>query len=194
MKNMQLYLTLTLPVSLNQLYISEYKWNPISKQREPTGKRILSDKGVMNKKLIQKDAKKQMRKQYWDYEWTKENYLYMDTIIYFNKKGRDDNNIYKVLCDALEKIVYDNDSRVLIRTQRVFYDAKHPKIEVFLFPVDYVGIFDSEQDYEEFVDNCKTCRYYQNGKCSVLNGAIESRIQEEIENMICRKFIEKKSR
>lgn len=194
MKDMILHLTLPLPVSLNQLYINEFKWNPSTKKREPSGKHILSDKGLMNKKLIQKEASKQIKKQTWDYEYTKENFIYLDTIIYFNRTNRDDNNLYKILCDSLEKICYDNDSRVLVRTQRIYYDAKNPHIEVFLSPVTYIGIFDNEQELNEFTQNCESCRYYQNGKCSILNNAKEGRIQEEIENSECKKYTEKKTK
>lgn len=193
MKDLRLHLTLPLPLSLNQLYINEYKYNPKSRKKEPTGKRILSNKGTMSKKNIQKYAKKQMQKQTWNYECTKDNYLYMDTIIYFNKKGRDDNNIYKLLCDSLEKIAYDNDSRVLIRTQRIFYDTENPHIEVLLFPVDYIGIFDNQEELDEFEDQCKTCRRYLDGRCSILVKAKEGRIQEEIINMECSEYKEKKS-
>jgi Endodeoxyribonuclease RusA len=193
LKEMILHLTLPLPLSLNQLYINEFRWNPKTRKREPSGKRILSDKGVMSKKLIQKDAKKQMKKQDWDYDWTKENYIYLDTVIYFNKKGRDDNNIYKLLCDSLEKIAYDNDSRVLIRTQRILYDTVNPHIEVTLSPVEFIGIFDNEEELNEFEENCDICSRYLKGRCSILVKAKEGRIQEEIQNMECSEFKEKKS-
>lgn len=188
----QLHLTLPLPLSLNQLYINQTSYNPKTKKRVMTGKRILSDAGVMSKKNIQKQANKQLKKQVWDYEATKENYIYMDTIIYFNKKGRDDNNIYKLLCDSLEKIAYDNDSRVLIRTQRILYDTKNPHIEVLLSPVEYIGIFDNQQELNEFEDQCITCSRYTKGRCSILVKAKEGRIQEEIESMQCSKYTEKK--
>lgn len=190
---MQLHFTLPLPLSLNQLYINQTKYNPKTRKYEPTGKRILSDAGVMSKKNIQKQAKKQLAKQEWDYEFTKENYLYLDTIIYFNKKGRDDNNIYKLLCDSLEKIAYDNDSRLLIRTQRILYDTKNPHIEVLLSPVEFIGIFDNQQELNEFEEQCATCSRYAKGRCSIFVKAKEGRIQEEIENMECSKYNEKKS-
>jgi hypothetical protein len=190
---MQLHLTLPLPLSLNQLYINEYKYNPKTRKHEPTGRRILSDKGVMSKKNIQKYAKKLMKKQEWDYDWTKTNYIYMDTVIYFNKKGRDDNNIYKILCDSLEKIAYDNDSRVLIRTQRIMYDTENPHIEVVLSPVEYIGIFDNQAELDEFEENCETCSRYLKGRCGILVKAKEGRIQKEIQSMECSEYKERKS-
>lgn len=196
MNNMLLHLILPLPLSLNQLYINEYKWNPQTKKREPSGKRILSDKGVMNKKLIQKEAMKQLKKQTsWNYDLTKENFIYMDTIITFNKKGRDADNIFKILNDSLKTIVFQDDDKILPRVQRIYYNAQSPKVEVFLSFVEYIGVFDSKGELNEFIQNCESCRYYQNGKCSILNNAKEGRIQEEIDSLlVCNKYIEKKSK
>lgn len=190
---MQLHLTLTLPVSLNQLYINEYKYNPKTKKSEPTGKRILSDKGTMNKKTIQKETKRQIKGQDWEISNTLNKYFYMDVIIYFNRTNRDADNIFKILNDSLEGIVFKNDSRILPRVQRILYDATNPKIEVFFTPCNYIGIFDSLIDLEEFEENCHSCRFYLNSKCSVLVKAKEGRIQDEIENTICSKYTEKKS-
>lgn len=81
-----------------------------------------------------------MKSQQWDYELILERYLYLDTYIYMNRLGRDDNNIYKLLNESLEKIVYDNDSRIL--TQKILIDTENPRVEVSLRPVEYIGIFD----------------------------------------------------
>lgn len=194
-KEMKLELTLPVPTSLNELYINEYAWNPKKKIRTPTGRRILSKDGEKCKKEIQELTQEQMKNQDWDYDFTLENYLYMDTVIYFSRKNRDENNIYKLLCDALEKIVYDNDSRVLTRTQQILYDTVNPHIEVVLKPVDYIGIFDNEERLQEFESNCESCtRYARN--CSILRQAKEGRIQTEI-NMntyICSKYKESKNK
>lgn len=191
---MQLSLTLPVPTSLNKLYVSQYKFNPATKRREPTGARVLSKEGLHNKQLIQKYTKQQMKKQVWDYEFTKTNYVYLDTVIYFPRKGRDDNNVYKILCDALEGIVYDNDSRVLIRTQRILYDNENPRVEVSVKPVDYIGIFDNKLVLEEFENRCKSCNRYGRN-CSILNKAKEGKIQEEISNQyICSKYHEKSTK
>jgi Holliday junction resolvase RusA-like endonuclease len=189
---MELKLRIPLPTSLNKLYVNQYKYNARTKKNEPTGARVLSKEGKLSKALIQKAAKNQMKKQKWDYEYTKDNYIYLDSIIYFNKKGRDDNNLYKLLCDALEKIVYDNDSRVLIRTMKIFYDAENPRMELHIHPVEYIGIFDDQSCLDKFESVCKNCsRYARN--CSILNKAKEGRIQEEIDSTFtCSKFKEKK--
>jgi Holliday junction resolvase RusA-like endonuclease len=185
---LQLKLTLPVPTSLNELYINEYSWNPKKKMRTPTGRRILSKDGEKCKEQLQQLTNTQMKDQEWDYDYTIDNYIYMDTIIYFSRKGRDDNNIYKLLCDALEKIVYENDSRVLIRTQKILYDTVNPHIDVTLKPVEYRGIFPTEIHMNEFEDKCKNCKRYTRN-CSILNKAKDGRIQEEIDvELYCSKF------
>ncbi|WP_299831806.1 RusA family crossover junction endodeoxyribonuclease [uncultured Metabacillus sp.] len=189
---MQLSLTLPVPTSLNELYINEYSWNPKKKMRTPTGRRILSKDGEKCKAELIKLTTEQLQDQQWDYEYTLDNYIYMDTVIYFSRKGRDDNNIYKLLCDSLEKLVYENDSRVLIRTQKILYDTTNPHIEVTLKPVEYKGIFNNEIHMNQFEDKCKKCKRYKRN-CSILNKAKEGRIQEEInEEFVCAKYSEKK--
>lgn len=185
---MKLNLTLPLPTSINRLYINQATWNSKTRTRMLTGKRILSKEGEKTKEQIIQKAKHQMEKSDWSYDYTKENYIYMDTIIYFRKKGSDDNNIYKLLCDALEKVVYENDSRVLIRTQKILYDSENPRVEVTFSPVEYIGIFDNQEILDQFEAKCKTCKRYKNN-CSILRKAKEGRIQEEIDNELnCERY------
>jgi len=191
---LELNLELTLPTSINKLYINQVKYNPKVKTFVPTGKRIMSEQGKKVKKQIQSEATKQLKNQEWDYEYTKTNYIYMDTIIYFTRTNSDDNNIYKLLCDSLEKITYENDSRVLVRTQRIYYSASNPRVEVKLSPVEYIGIFDNQDILNEFESKCKTCNRYARN-CSILNKAKEGRIQEEIDDTYtCLKYKEIKTK
>lgn len=186
---MELNLIVSLPTSLNKLYVNQYKYNARTKKSEPTGARVLSAEGKKSKLSIQKDARNQMKKQIWDFEYTKENFIYLDAVIYFNRMGRDDNNLYKLLCDALEGIVYENDSRVLIRTQRIYYDTKEPRMELHIHPVEYIGIFEDQQALDNFESVCKTCSRYSKN-CSILAKAKEGRIQEEIymDDLECTKY------
>jgi Holliday junction resolvase RusA-like endonuclease len=189
---LKLELTLPLPISINKLYINQFSFNPKTKSRQSTGKRILSKDGERVKKEIIQQANDQLHNANWNYDFTIENYIYMDTIIYFNRKGRDDNNVYKLLCDSLEKIVYENDSRVLIRTQKILYDKENPRVEVKFSPVEYRGIFPDEGYLEYFETRCQTCKRYKNN-CSILREAKEGRVQSDIdENYICSKYKEVK--
>ena len=189
---MKIKLVLPLPVSINKLYINQYTWNPKTKTRVPTGKRIMSEEGKKIKKMIQLETIKQLQSQEWDYEWTKTNYIYQDCYIYMNRAGRDDNNIFKLLNDSLEKIVYDNDSRVLTRTQRILIDSENPRVELIISQVPFRGIFDTEEQMQQFEEKCKTCKRYKNN-CSILKKAKEGRIQKEIdEKLNCKKYKKKK--
>lgn len=161
--------------------------------RVPTGKRILSNKGRTKKGRIRAQARNQMRDQEWNFDWTKDNYLYQDAVIYFPRRGMDDNNIYKLLNDSMEGIVFDNDSRVLTRTQKILYDSDNPRVEITYTPVDYIGIFDSPDELQEFESFCETCSRYLNGRCSILNDSKAGKIREEVQHNYCTKYKEKKT-
>lgn len=206
---MELTLKLPVPTSINKLYINEYNWqfNPKTRKKErmPTGRRILSQEGRKVKKQIQAEARVQLEQQLsnWNYEWTKENFVYQDAIIIFARRGSDDNNIYKLLNDSLEGIVYDNDSRVLVRTQKIMYDPKNPYIIVKLRPVDFIGIFDNKDIADKFTSRCEFgeqngCSKYKNGKCSILKDSLNGTIREEVDMSkdipICKAFTPKKSK
>lgn len=201
---MELNLTLPVPTSINKLYINEYQWDARLRQRVPTGRRILSKEGRLVKSQIQGKARVQMLDQpEWDYEYTKENFVYQDAVIYFARRGSDDNNIYKLLNDSLEKIAYDNDSKVLVRTQRIIYDPKNPRIEVKITPVEFIGIFENKDacfDFQarcEFGGNGNGCSKFRKGSCSILKDSINGTIREEvgdIHNPICSEFKEKKGK
>ncbi len=186
----KLQLILPLPTSINKLYINQFGWNPKTRNRMPTGKRIMSKEGLDVKDKIINEAKNQMNGQEWDYEWTKENYIYQDCYIYMNRLGRDDNNLFKLLNDSLEKVVYENDSRVLTRTQRILIDKNNPRIELIISQCPHRGIFPSEAHLHEFENNCKNCNRYARN-CSLLKNAKEGRIQEEINSdLVCTKYKE----
>lgn len=196
---LELKLTLPVPVSINALYINQYGYNPKTRQRAPTGARILSKEGEKCKEQIQFHAAKQLGDQEWDYEWTKDkkNFLYQDAVIYFSRKGRDDNNVYKLLNDSLEGIIYDNDSRVLVRTQKILFDKENPRIEITLSPVEYVGVFKDKEEAQHFEEGCKECTRYLNGRCSILIDSLSGSVRNEIEYdsmPLCTVYKEKKKR
>lgn len=198
----ELTLVLPMPTSINRLYINEhnFQYNPKTRKREsvPTGRRILSKEGSRVKAMIQGEARVQFEqnKDKWDYDWTRENFCYQDALIVFGRRGSDDNNIYKLLNDSLEGIVYENDSRVLVRTQKIIYDPTNPHIVVTLRPVDFVGIFDNKDELEKFQSVCefggkRGCSKFRNGKCSILKDSINGTVREEIgdiNNPSCSEF------
>jgi Holliday junction resolvase RusA-like endonuclease len=180
-------LTLPVPTSLNKLYINEYRWSKDKFGRsvqQPTGRRILSPEGVKCKNKLQAEARVQMKSQVWDYDYTLNGYCYLDTVIYFQKRGTDDNNIYKLLCDALEKICYDNDSRILVRTRKIMYSPKNPRVEVTLSPVEFIGVFDNQDQATEFESRCSTCSRYRKGSCSILKDSLNGTEREEVDHKL----------
>lgn|GEM_PF-800462 len=190
-ERLRLELILPVPTSINALYINQFAYNPKTRKREMTGARILSKQGEKRKQEIADAAKQQMESQEWDYEWTKENYVYQDAVIHFARRGSDDNNIYKLLNDTLEGIAYDNDSRVLVRTQRIVYDSKNPRVEVTLTPVDFVGIFKDQEEADQFELRCNDCTRYLKGRCSILVDSQIGTVREEIGSInepICEKY------
>lgn len=194
---MQLKLLLPVPTSINALYINQWGYDHKLKRNAPTGAKILSKEGEKCKEQIQFHTQKQLEGQEWDYEWTvdKNNFMYMDVWIYFSRRGRDSDNIFKLLSDSLEKLVYDNDSRVLPRVQRVLYDTKNPRIQVEFSPVDYIGIFRNSEEIDEFESRCKTCTRYLDGRCSILNDSLIGTVREEIgdvDDPNCTAYKEKK--
>lgn len=194
---MKLELVLPVPTSINALYINQYVWNPKVRKREPSGAKILSKEGEKCKKELQEKAGQQMVGQEWDFEWTKnkDNFMYMDVIIYFSRRGRDSDNIFKLLSDALEDLVYDNDSRVLPRVQKIMFDTENPHIKVEFTPVKYKGIFKDEEEFKKFEDLCKECSRYRKGRCSILNDSRRGTIREEVDfsdNNKCKEYRERK--
>lgn len=194
---MELNLTLPVPISINSLYVNQFKYDYYLKRRVPTGGRVLSSSGEKQKKDIQKIASEQVKLQNWDYAWTedKNNFLYLDVNIFFARRGRDSDNVFKLLHDSLEKIVFDNDSRILPRVQKVLYDTENPRVEVSLSPVEYKGIFSGVKEMTSFEENCKSCTRYLKGRCSILVDSIAGTVRSEIEdinNPICSKYVEKK--
>lgn len=195
-EGLELKLTLPVPTSINALYINQFMYDQKARRRIPTGGRILSKEGELCKQQIQFHAEKQLSEQIWDYEWTagKNNFLHMDANIYFARRGRDSDNVYKLLHDSLEKIVFENDSRVLARTQKVLYDTVNPRIELTLTPVEYVGVFEDQEKADTFEANCKGCTRYLEGRCSILVDSLAATVREEIEtdDQVCTKYKEKK--
>lgn len=167
------------------MYVPQHKWDARLKRMIPTGGVVLSNEGRECKNHIMATAKRALHGIDWDYEYTKTGFLYMNVTIYFNRKGRDDDDIYKALKDALQGVVYENDSRVLVRTDRVFYDKDNPRVEVEFEGVPYIGIFDGEGHLNKFIEgNCSNCRRFKNN-CSLLAKAKEGYIQQEIANDKC---------
>ena len=188
----KLHLVLPLPISVNALYQLQYAYSKKYRKNMPTGRKILSEAGRKNKKEIQASATSQMRNQHWNLEVTKNHFIYQDIDVYFNRKNRDSDNILKLLNDSLQGLIFHNDSKVLTRVQRVYYDYSNPRIECTYSVCEWLGIFDVADEYEVFLDRCLSCRHYRENRCSILTESVQGVIREEVEDKVCQKYVKKK--
>jgi len=89
------------------------------------------------------------RKQGWSLcrnEW-----LVMELYFFFpNRLMRDSPNMLKVLLDAFEGILYENDRYILPRIMEVMYDKDNPRLEIYLKRKEGYG------DYKQ--GSTKSCR------------------------------------
>ena len=144
------------------------------------------------KEIIKKAAKEQN----WNIEINKYQHFYVDAVFYFDRTDKDASNYEKCLCDTITdtQLIWKDDNVVLFRPQRIFYDKNNPRIELYIYPVEYIGIFDTNNDLLKFEDKCRKCtRYGRN--CSILKNAKSGHIQDEIcFQYDCKKFKEKKEK
>lgn len=134
-------------------------------------------------------VKKQAKLQGWNKSDNVFQHYYMDTVFYFPRIDMDANNYYKCLADAITDsgVVWNDDNQLCERVQRIYYDSNNPRIELEIYPVDYIGVFNNTSQLEEFESNCIGCNRYKRN-CSILQKAKEGRVQKEIKNMTCSCF------
>lgn len=159
------------------------------KRGKPVAMSYRTPEATQYKKSFAEYVRSEVLKQNWDLIPTKSQHFYVDAVFYFDKKNKDANNYWKILLDAITdtQLVWIDDNVVCERVQRIYYDTDNPRIELHIYPVDYIGVFDNSPQMEAFVSRCIGCtRYARN--CSVLRQAIEGRIQDEIKDCVCSNF------
>ena len=130
-----------------------------------------------------------VEEQGWKTDLDNPKHIYVDAVFYMDKKHRDCNNTWKCMLDAITEteLVWKDDDIVCERVNKIVYDADNPRVELYIHYVEYVGIFDNEDQLETFKnDNCIGCKRYKRN-CTLLRNAIEGRVQEEIDGYICTK-------
>lgn len=131
--------------------------------------------------------------QHWDVPVDDSHHFYVDAYYYFDRKDRDASNYEKCLCDAITETqrIWPDDNVVLYRPQRILYDRNDPRIELYISPAEYIGLFDSEDDLKDFTAVCSTCGRCS-GRCSELKKAKEGIITGNIvlkeETYTCMKY------
>lgn len=112
----------------------------------------------------------------------------MEAIFYFPRIDMDTQNYFKSLSDIMTSSgVWEDDNVVMEKVERIYYDKKNPRIELKIYPSEFVGIFNNKEEYNEFVSKCVKCKRYKRN-CSILKKALEGRIQDEIVRNKCLKY------
>lgn len=141
-----------------------------------------------------KHIRSEVKRQGWKLSDNKYQHYYMDCIFYFEEASCDANNYFKCMADAItmSKLVWMDDKQLCERVQGVYYDKDHPRVEIAITPVDYIGIFADADQFDNFINcNCVGCTRYKKN-CRLLNRAKEGRIQPEILNNECQWLKENK--
>jgi Holliday junction resolvase RusA-like endonuclease len=150
------------------------------------------------KKDFSEYVKEEVKKQGWNLAPNKTQHFYVDCDFIFPRTDMDANNYFKIMLDSITdtQLIWLDDNVTCERVNSITYDSNNPRIEINIYPVDYIGIFTDENDLIGFKNTyCEKCSKYDRN-CSILNKAIEGRVQEEIikgEHILnCLKFKAKK--
>ena len=116
-------------------------------------------------------------------------HFYCDCIFYFDRIDRDPNNYFKCMLDAITEtqLVWADDNTVCERVMKICYDSKNPRIEIVIYPVEYIGIFENRTELELFESTCRSCARFKRN-CGILKKAKGGRVQGEIQDMVCSKY------
>lgn len=164
-------------------------WRAIIKNGKPMAVSYETAEAKKYKKEFIEYIKEQVKLQDWHFDVNSTQHFYVDAVFYFDRIDKDTSNSDKCLLDAITEtqLIWKDDNVACFRPIRIYYDNKNPRIELTIYQVDYIGIFDNQEQLSNFEDKCKTCSRYKRN-CSILNKAKEGRIQEEICNLECSKY------
>ena len=184
-----LKLTITDFVSVNH-YLA---YRTIMKNGKPMAMSYKTKEAKDFQKKFDRHIREQVKIQNWDVPVDSAQHFYVDAVFYFPRLDMDANNYFKCSLDQITEtgLIWEDDNVVCERVQRIYYDSSNPRIELTIYPVDYIGVFDNKEQLNYFENKCETCfRYKRN--CSILKKAKEGRIQEEICGLECSKYKEVK--
>lgn len=185
----ELNLVSPIPPSVNH-YIG---YRTIMKNGKPMAMSYKTSEATKYQKIFSKYVISEVKNQGYTLKPNDKQHFYIDAVFYFDRIDKDPNNYWKCLLDSITdtKLIWIDDNVTCERVQRIYYDSQNPRIELKIYPVDYIGIFDNAVQLEQFESRCIGCtRYTRN--CSLLNKAKEGRIQKEILNGVCDKYKEVK--
>ena len=181
-----LKLTSPIPPSVNH-YLS---YRAIMRNGKPLAMSYKTREATRYQQEFIKYVRQQVFAQKWRPLHDKYQHYYVDAVFYFPRIDMDANNYWKCMFDAITEtgLIWVDDNVACERVQQICYDSKNPRIELTIYPVDYVGIFDNVSQMEEFESICLGCSRYKRN-CSILANAKQGRYQDEIQDGKCLKYI-----
>lgn len=181
----ELYLISPMAPSFNH-YLA---YRAIIKNGRPMAMSYKTNEAKKYQSVFSRYVKEQAKRQGWIKSDNPFQHYYMDTIFYFPRIDMDANNYYKCLADAITDsgVVWSDDNQLCERVQGIYYDTENPRIEMKIYEVDYIGVFNNATQLEQFESRCIGCTRYKRN-CSLLNKAKEGRIQKEIRDGFCEKY------
>lgn len=185
--NQSLFITSPIPPSVNHYTAHRV----VMKGGRPLAIVYKTKEAVAYQTALKKVVADAVEAQRWNTDLDSPKHVYVDAIFYMDKKHRDCNNTWKCMLDAITEtqLVWKDDDIVCERVNKIVYDAANPRVELYIHYVDYIGIFDTEDQLEAFKsNNCIACKRYKRN-CTLLRNAVEGRIQEEIDGYICAKHV-----
>lgn len=183
--NEKLIITSPIPPSVNHYTAHRV----VMKGGRPLAVVYKTKEAVAYQTAFKKIVENAVIEQAWPTDLENPRHIYVDAVFYMDKKHRDCNNTWKCMLDAITEtgLVWKDDDIVCERVNKIVYDAANPRVELYIHYVDYIGIFDTEEQLEAFKsNNCIGCKRYKRN-CTLLRNAIEGRVQEEIDEYICTK-------
>lgn len=116
-----LKLSLPVPPSVNSIY---YNTRGGGRRLTSKAEKYMKDARAVANQAVDEQSWVRQGKGVW---------LYLDLVFYFpDRRRRDSHNCLKVLLDALEEIVYEDDMYVMPRIQSVEYDKENPRVELHI--------------------------------------------------------------
>lgn len=179
-----------IPPSVNH-YLS---YRAVIKNGKPLAMSYKTAESVKYQKKFTEYVQKEAIKQDWVKSDNVYQHYYMDVVFYFPRIDMDANNYFKIMVDSITSAgnVWIDDTQLCERVQAIYYSSDNPRVELEIYPVEYIGVFKNTAQLEKFKKNCVGCTRYSRN-CRILERSQQGRIQAEVENNKCSKFLNSKT-
>lgn len=185
MAQKELHITSPIPPSVNHYTAARC----VIKNGRPLSIVYKTKEAVLYQTNFKEAVAQAVKEQCWNTDLDTPRHFYVDAVFYMDKKHRDCNNTWKCMLDAITdtQLVWPDDDVVCERVKKILYDPVNPRVELCIHYVDYIGVFDTEAQFEAFkARNCIDCKRYKRN-CTLLKNAMNGRVQDEIDGFVCSK-------